>query len=274
MSEAYWRVRPVWKPATSSLKRHLADLQPDHITKERIRFYRSRRQVEGYEVGRQGERRKKTIGDGTIIRELGMLRAALQWAKRSKWITGDLPHIEMPPQPPPRERWLTRPEAERLLAATRAPHVKVFLALCLYTASRGGAIKELLWNRVDFDRGLIDLGYVSGGKNRAVVPMADKLRPILIEAHAMATSPYVIEYGGQPVTTLDTAIRATARRAELAGVSAHTLRHTAATWMAIAGIPMEQIGRLLGHSDVRTTWSIYAKFTPDYLRDAVAALSG
>jgi hypothetical protein len=37
--------------ASKPLKRHLGDLQPDHLTKERVRFYRRRRVIEGYEVG-------------------------------------------------------------------------------------------------------------------------------------------------------------------------------------------------------------------------------
>ena len=260
--------------AAKPLCRHLGDLQPDHLTKERIRFYRARRQGEGHLVGPADARRKKTIGDGTLIRELGMLRAALQWAKGEKWISGDLPHIEMPEQPPPRDRWLTRDEADRLLTCAKTFHVRVFLSLCLYTASRGGAIRELTWDRVDFDGGLIDLGHASGGKSRAVGPMADKLQAVLMEARQAATSPYVVEYAGQPVASLKTATRGAAKRAGLPGVTPHVLRHTAATWMAMAKVPMDEIGRLLGHRDVRTTWRIYAKYSPDYLRGAIEALSG
>lgn len=269
-------VRDIERLETSArhLTDHLGDLQPDHLTKERIRFYRAQRKAEGQLVGPPDARRKKTIADGTLGRELGTLRTALKWAKHARWVTGDLPYIELPPQPPPRDRWLTREEADRLLAAASAFHVRVFLHLCLYTAGRSGAIRELTWDRVDFEAGLIDLGYVVGGKNRAVVPMSDKLRPILLEAREAATCKYVVEYASGPVQSLKTAIRGAAKRAHLSGVSAHILRHSAATWMAIAGIPMEQIGRLLGHRDVRTTWRIYAKYTPGYLRDAIEALSG
>jgi hypothetical protein len=72
---------------TKSLKRHLGDLQPDHLTKERVRFYRRRRAIEGYEVGPAKARRRKPVKDGTILRELVTLRAALKWAQHEKWIT-------------------------------------------------------------------------------------------------------------------------------------------------------------------------------------------
>ena len=44
--------------------------------------------------------------------------------------------------------------------------------------------------------------------------------------------------------------------------------------MAMAGVSMEETERLLGHRDVRVTWRIYAKYSPDYLRGAIDALSG
>jgi hypothetical protein len=87
---------------------------PDHLTKERIVFYRRRRQVEGHMVGPADARRKKPTSDGTLIRELVTLRAALKWARAAKWIA-DLPHIAVPAAPPPRDRWLTREEADRLI---------------------------------------------------------------------------------------------------------------------------------------------------------------
>jgi integrase len=256
-----------------ALKRQLGDLEPDHLTTERMRFYRSRRRAEGHEVGPADNRRKKPIQDGTILRELVTLRAALKWAQNQKWIV-TAPHIEVPSQPPPRERWLTRDEADRLLASAQAPHVRTFLAICLYTAARAQAVMDLTWNRINSDAGIIDLGSASGGKARSVVPITAKLRPYLEEARRAATCAYVIEHAGKPVASVKTGTRAAARRAGLPGVTPHVLRHTAATWMAMERVPMEQIARMLGHSDTRITWRTYAKYSPDYLRDAADALSG
>lgn len=85
---------------TKALRRRLGDLEPEHLTKERIRFYRRQRKVEGHEVGPADKRRKKPIQDGTILRELVTLRAALRWAKTERWIS-EVPYIEVPSQPPP-----------------------------------------------------------------------------------------------------------------------------------------------------------------------------
>ncbi|WP_428485992.1 tyrosine-type recombinase/integrase [Rhodopila sp.] len=256
-----------------ALVRHLGELQPDHLTRERVRFYMSRRRAEGHMVGPPDARRKKPTQDGTIIRELLTLRAALKWAQREKWIS-EIPYIAVPRQPPPRDRWLTRAEADRLLESARALHIKTFLALALYTAARAGAILDLTWDRVDFGTNLIDYGFVDGGKKRVVVPIGDKLLPLLRMVRDAATSRYVVEHGSAKVHSVKTGTRAAAIRAELPGVTPHILRHTGATWMAMAGVPMEQIARVLGHGDSRVTERVYAKFSPDFLRNAVAALTG
>lgn len=260
------------------LRRHFGDLQPDHLTKERSRFYVRQRRAEGHMVGPKTARRKKPIRDGTIIRELVTLRAALKWALSEKWISA-VPFVETPRQPPPRDRWLTPEEADRLLAAALAPHVKVFLAICLYTAARSAAVRDLTWDQVNLKGRLVDLGEVPGGKGRAIVPIGGKLLPILIEARAAATCAYVIDpprkpkAAIKPVGSVKTGTRAAARRAKLPGVTPHVLRHTAATWMVMRGVPIEEVARLLGHRDSRTTERIYAKHSPEYLRRAVDALS-
>ncbi len=60
--------------------------------------------------------------------------------------------------------------------------------------------------------------------------------------------------------------------AGLVDVSPHVLRHTAAVWMAEAGVTMPEIAAYLGHADSRITERIYAKFSPEYLRRAARAL--
>ena len=189
-----------------------------------------------------------------------------------RWIA-QAPYIETPGNTPPRERWLTRDEAARLLAACQAPHVRLFVALALYTTARAGAILTLTWPAVDLAAGLIDFGAGRGHKRRAVVPIAAPLRPLLAEAQAGATGPAVIEHAGAPVASIRTGFAAACRRAGLHSVTPHTLRHTAATWMAMSGVSLAEIARMLGNSEAVAA-RVYAKHSPDYLRDAVAALSG
>ena len=73
---------------------------------------------------------------------------------REKWIAA-APYVEMPPKPPPRERWLTREEVQRLIHSAKSLHIRLFIVLAYYTTARTGAILDLTWDRVDLERRLI-----------------------------------------------------------------------------------------------------------------------
>lgn len=132
-------------------------------------------------------RRESGISPGTIIAELGILSTALRWAASEQLITA-APIIKHNLTAEPRERWLTRDEADLLLAACRRPHVRLFVLLGLHTGARTGAMLELTWDRVDLERRIVNYGVKAGGKPRSVVPINDTLLPMLREARETATS--------------------------------------------------------------------------------------
>ena len=218
---------------------------------------------------------RRTAGrsDGTIWTELGHLRTVLNWAAKRGFID-KAPYIELPMKPPPKDRYLTHEEARRLIDACAMPHIRLFVILGLQTAGRSEALLELTWDRVDFTRGQIQLFLFNGQrrKGRAVVPMTATARAALSAAKEGAVSPWVIEYGGRPVKSVKKAFGRACDRAKIEGVTPHTLRHTAAVWMAERGASMSEIASVLGHSDSRLTERVYARFSPDGLRKAVAAL--
>ena len=269
--------KPLYSPATlrhcvAHLKRHLGDLAPEFVTRETSREYARKRRAEGFEVGPQGARRRKPVADGTIIRELVTLRAALGWAVGQHWLQAE-PYIETPSAPPPADRWLKRDEAARLVASCVDFHVKVFALLALHTAARSGAILGLTWDRVDLDRGRIDYGTGRGNKGRVRgVPISDELMAVLQIANQLAQSDYVVEFAGRPVGSVKTGFNAACRRAGLTGVSPKVLRHTAATWMAQNGVDLWDIAGYLGHKDTRMVERVYGHHCPNHLRRASAAI--
>ena len=62
------------------------------------------------------------------------------------------------------------------------------------------------------------------------------------------------------------------KRAGIKNFTIHDLRHTAAVWMAGSGTAMEKILTYLGHTRIDITRNVYAKYQPEHLQDAVAAL--
>jgi integrase len=207
-------------------------------------------------------RRAKGRSDGTIWTELGHLRSALKWAEKKNLIL-KAPAITRPERPPPRDKRLTRDEAKRFLAACEVPHVRLFVVLALTTGGRMGALLDLTWDRVDFDRGQIRLDNPmrrKTNKGRALVPMNQTARQALLE------------WAGHKVASVKKGLRGAGKRSGLPWVTAHVFRHSAATWLAEDGRSMPEIAQFLGHSDSRLTERVYARFSPNYLAKTATSL--
>lgn len=218
-------------------------------------------------------RRESGIKDGTILTELSRLRTACNWASERQMIEAP-PRWAMPPKPRARTRCLTREEFDVFLSACTIPHVRLFAVLAIATGGRMGAILDLTWDRIDFDAGMIHLDDPERhrtSKGRATVPMNGSARAALQEAHKGALTRHVIEWAGQRVASVKKGIRAAGERVGMA-VSPHDFRHSAAVWMAQAGVPMKAIADYLGHEDSRITERVYARHSPAFLRGAASYL--
>ena len=255
--------RPVEVNMRSSGKKvcaHFGHLRPDQITAQLCRDYAKARAKEG-------------LMQGSIWTELGHLRTCLGWAAKAGLIPA-APHIERPQKPAPRDRYLTHGEIADLLAADCAPHIRLAIILLLTTAGRVSAVLDLTWDRVDFERGQVNLRreMVGPRKGRAIVPMNNTMRAALQTAKAAAMTDYVVEWAGDRVQSIRRGFVTAVTNAGLEDVTIHTLRHTAAVHMAEAGIPMAQISQFLGHSNVQITERVYARFSPSFLKGAASAL--
>jgi integrase len=221
-----------------------------------------------------GRKTLKVLAPSSRARQLTVLRAALNHA-RKEGIIKTVPIIHVAPPAQPRDRFLTKPEARRLLAAAKdQPHVELFIELALATAARPGALLDLTWDRVDLKKRRIDLQPLSRArtsKRRPVVPIPPELARRLAKRRITAKTGHVIEYRKKPLRSIKRAFRHVVAEAGLKDVIPYTLRHTAATWMAEAGVPIAMIAQMLGQTIHRTT-ERYIKHHPDYLRDAMEAL--
>jgi integrase len=212
--------------------------------------------------------------NGTINRDLSILKAAL----RDAWKRGTLtapPYVKSLPNPPPRERFLTADEAQRLLAACDDPVTRRFVLLALHTLQRPRAIFALKTSQVDLQRGRIDFrpsGAAGSNKRYPVIPITATLVVELEQAIAQSTSGYVLERNGHPLKSMRKAFARAVARAGLRDCTPYVLRHTGATLAAAAGVSMRQIAGMLGHSSQKITETVYAKHQPEFLREMASAL--
>jgi site-specific recombinase XerD len=85
-------------------------------------------------------------------------------------------------------------------------------------------------------------------------------------------SEYVFTYRGEQIKRgIDDSLRTAVGKAGLKGVTLHMLRHTFASQLAMAGVPLRQIQELMGHRSFKTTLQ-YAHLSEDHVKQQVLKL--
>lgn len=221
--------------------------------------------------------KERGVSAGTARRELATLTAAQSFLKKEHLLTAVVA-ADLPEKPEPKDRWLTRSEAARLLWESRKGgrdtrlYLPLFVLLALHTGARKEAILSLRWPQVDLNAERINYavpGRRRTNKRRPHIPIPRRLLPFLRYAWARRSSDTgtVLHIDGAPIQRIDKGFRTAVKRAGLADVSPHTLRHTRGTWLAQQGVPMWEIAGFLGQ-DPETTGRIYAHHSPDHMEAA------
>jgi integrase len=205
--------------------------------------------------------------------DLKVLKQAVIYWHKEYGPLDSMPEFELPPPNDPKDRWLTRGEAARLLwAARRYQHMRRLIILGLYTGSRPGVVLALRWDQVDLNAEVLTrkpLGKLSSKKKRAPkVRIGRRLLSHLKRWKRLDKSePLVCHFtdrwhpGSREVTDPHGAWAKIIKASGLKGVTRHTLRHTRATWMAQARVPLWEAAGFLGMT-VKTLERVYAHHDP------------
>ncbi|WP_315782178.1 MULTISPECIES: tyrosine-type recombinase/integrase [unclassified Bradyrhizobium] len=106
------------------------------------------------------------------------------------------------------------------------------------------------------------------------VPIPSRLLAHLRRWHRIdPETKHFVEFNGKPVASVKTAFKSAVKLAELGpGISPHTLRPTAATWLMRRGADPWQAAVYLGMS-LDVLLNTYGHHHPDYLLDAVEKIA-
>jgi integrase len=194
------------------------------------------------------------VTNSTINRRLAVLRRVGNLAyRRWGWISEPIGQkIELLPENPARERFLTRQELAKLITAIPQRVIRRAVLVGAFTGLRRGELARLRPINVQGD--LIYVGNTKTSRPR-VVPVVHHLRFALRR----------LPFGVHPDTLTHAVERA------MPGTRFHDLRHTAASLLIQAGVDLYRVGAILGHRDTRTT-KRYAHLAVEDLRRAVATL--
>lgn len=217
----------------------------------------------------QGEM-KKGNKPATINRYLALIRNLLKTARDEwQWIDS-IPKIRMLSGEVERDRWLTKNEADRLIAAC-PEHLAALVRFALATGCRAREITGLEWSRVDLSRNTAWLNQTKNGTPRGVPLNRDALA-VLVEQQGRHPQ-YCFTYRGEPIRwdLTNTAWHTALRKAGIHDFRFHDLRHTWASWHRQAGTSCDELKDLGGWKS-RTMVDRYAKFATENLKVAASRI--
>ncbi|QXQ06831.1 tyrosine-type recombinase/integrase [Sphingosinicellaceae bacterium] len=173
-----------------------------------------------------------------------------------------------------RERFLSAKEADRLFAALNAsdnPQLRSIVALLLLTGARKTELLTAQWQHVDLERKAWFIPTTKTGKPRHV-PLSQAAADIIKQLLRFDDCPWLLPNPVtlKPYVTLKRAWDTARAAAGLPGLRIHDLRHSAASFMINAGVDLFAVGKVLGHTDHKSTMR-YSHLANDTLMRAVEA---
>jgi len=147
------------------------------------------------------------------------------------------------------------------------------------TGVRRGELFSLRWTdiaRSEVDGSLMEVVTIESGKakNRKTrrIPLNTEARRELDRWGRKAEGLVFPSDTGKQLTDIRKSFESMKKEAKLKNFRWHDLRHHFASRMVMAGIPLNTVRELLGHSDIKMTLR-YAHLAPGHMRDAVEAIS-
>lgn len=224
-----------------------------------------------------GETRRRS--PATINRYIAALSAVLSIAaKEWQWLErSPMDAVAKRKEPAGRVRYLGDTEREALLkAASGHADLYLFIVLALSTGARKSEILTLEWRQVDMARRVIYLEHTKNGERRtlplvgpALVLLQERAKvrrlssPLLFPSHRDARKPIDL---GKPWRDAISA-------ANIENFRIHDLRHSCASYLAMAGVNMGTIAEILGHKSLQMTRR-YAHLSTEHLAGVLENVTG
>jgi len=247
-----------------------------------------------------GGKNGRALSAKTVANAAGVLSAALADAVRLRLLPHNVTSDARLPRRSQREMsaW-TAAEAERFLASVRESRLWPLWRLALASGLRRGELAGLRWRDVDVAAGSLQVAHtrVTAGKVVEGEPKTKAgFRVVALDDETVGTlkawrrtqteerlllgagwrdTGYVFTnelgeppYPGQFTKWWNTAVKA----AGVPRIRLHDARHTSATLLLRAGVPVKVVSQRIGHADVAVTMRIYQHVTAQDDRAAADAL--
>jgi integrase len=229
-------------------------------------------QIEQYKKTRREEGNASATVNLDLCFLKALLNKAIAWNKLAEY---PAKHVKLLKVTNERTRFLSEEEEAAILAAC-SPPLRWIVEAGLLTGFRPRELASLRPEDVDLTRNLVTVAacYAKTGESRTI-PMGERLRVVIQEALAQrGDAPTVFTtVKGKPwrPASFGMVFCGACVRAGITPCGPHTLRHTFASRLIMAGVDLRTVQELLGHKTISMTLR-YAHLSPDHKRQAIATL--
>ena len=174
------------------------------------------------------------------------------------------------------ERYLSAEESSQLLQSLRCsqnPMLPMIISFLIYTGARKREVLDAKWVDIDWAQKSWKISKNKSSKIRHV-PLSmgaiDTLTQVRVHKLFDENCEYIFPNPktSKPFTSFFVSWDAARKRAGLADLRVHDLRHSFASFLVNAGRSLYEVQELLGHADIKTT-SRYAHLSRERLNAAV-----
>lgn len=170
-----------------------------------------------------------------------------------------------------RNRYLSVTEMQQLnqvLLESENTALREIVLMLLLTGARKREVLDARWEQLDFEKKIWVIPITKAGRPRTV-PLSEALLTTLERIKTTSTSPWLFPSPrtGLPFRNIFHSWNVARKKAGLAEVRIHDLRHSFASFLVNAGRSLYEVQQLLGHADLKTTQR-YAHLNQDTLREA------
>jgi integrase len=186
--------------------------------------------------------------------------------------------MKIPEKP---KRFLSQTEIQRLTEAARDSHIYPLIMTALHTGMRKSELFNLKWSDIDFIHCTVTVQAKDDWHTKNYKSRTLQLTPVLYEVlrehrklhlELGVKSEYVFTYNGQKLrSNIKRSLTKVMKRAHLEGVTSHTLRHTFASQLVMAGVSLREVQELMGHQSFETTLQ-HAHLSEDHVKRQVLKL--
>ena len=244
--------------------------------------------IDSYKAKRIGDRRPDNkASNNTINHELVCLshifKMAVRWEYVNRNPVASVEKLKVAKRIP---RFLSVEEIHKLLDACSDSYIYPIVMTAIHTGMRKSELFNLRWSDVDFKKREINIQPKKDWHTKNYKPRKAFMTPALYETlkkhrelHIRngIRSDYVFTYRGKRIK--NDIRRSLAKAVKKAGlredgqpnVTLHTMRHTQASQLAMAGVPMRYIQELMGHQSFETTLQ-YTQLSEEHVRKQVLRL--